>query len=63
MGTVTITGCPNAYCRSIASVIPLMDLFDKGMPPISGGVLDQSASFVEACSFFNREESIARANS
>jgi hypothetical protein len=36
--------------------IDLIDLFGKGMPPISGGVLDQSASFIDAVQFFESEE-------
>lgn len=36
--------------------IDLFDLFGKGLSPISGGVLDQSASFVYASQFFDAEE-------
>jgi hypothetical protein len=61
MGIETIRGCPNHYCREVADAIPLMDLFEKGLPPISGGTLDQSASFLEACRIFRNEETLAGA--
>jgi hypothetical protein len=61
MGTTQLKGCPSEYCNSIASVVPLVDLFGKGMPPIAGGVLDQSAWFIEASRIFNREEAMIRA--
>lgn len=38
----------------------MIDLFEKGLPPITGGVLDQSASFIAAASFFQSEESKVR---
>ncbi|HUP80694.1 MAG TPA: hypothetical protein VM260_19245, partial [Pirellula sp.] len=47
-GTIEIKGCPNEYCREVACVIPMIDLFEKGLPPVNGGVLDQSAWFVDA---------------
>jgi hypothetical protein len=55
-GVFAIEGCPNSYCRSIVTSIDLIDLFGKGMPPINGGVLDQSASFIDAVQFFESEE-------
>ena len=60
-GVVNLHGCPNKFCRSITSTIPLIDLFHKGMPPIAGGSLDQSASFVDACQFFSTQENIIKA--
>ena len=38
----------------------MFDLFEKGLPPISGGVLDQSVSFIHAAQFFESEESKVR---
>jgi hypothetical protein len=40
----------------MVTLIDLCDLFGKGMPPIAGGTLDQSASFVNAVQFFDNEE-------
>lgn len=56
MGRVTISGCPNEYCREVAPFTKLADLFEKGIPPIAGGALDQSASFLEACRILRSEE-------
>ena len=47
-GWVEIPGCPNAYCGEMINVSELIDFFHKGLPPISGGVLDQSAWFLHA---------------
>lgn len=38
-----------------------IDLFEKGMPPIAGGSLDQSATFVEAAAELNRAENAIKA--
>jgi len=38
-------------------VIMLAELFEKGLPPIAGGVLDQAKIFVDAASFIFREKS------
>jgi hypothetical protein len=38
----------------------LIDLFHKGMMPISGGVLDQSNWFVDAAQFVASEDSKIR---
>lgn len=55
-GVFAVDGCPNAFCSSMVTPIDLFELFGKGLPPISGGVLDQSASFVHASQFFESEE-------
>ena len=42
--------CPRAYVGAeISDVIGLAELYEKGLPPISGGVLDQSEWFADAC--------------
>lgn len=40
-------GCPQDYCSGMGRLINLVDLFHKGMPPVNGGVLDQTYSFLE----------------
>jgi hypothetical protein len=55
-GTFAIDGCPNAFCRSIVNSIDLIDMLGKGMPPVAGGMLDQSVSFIHAAHFFEQEE-------
>jgi len=42
------------------SSLDLFDLFNKGLPPIAGGVLDQSIGFIEAAQFFESEEGKVR---
>lgn len=56
-GVVAIIGCPSRACTGVGSVCQLIDLFDKGLPPIAGGALDQSASFLAAVSILHNEES------
>lgn len=55
-GCFEIDGCPNAFCKGTVNAIDLFDLFEKGLPPVSGGVLDQSVSFIAAAQFFDSEE-------
>lgn len=55
-GFVRVIGCPNNYCREVATAISLFSLFDKGLPPIAGGVLDQSAWFIEASKVMQSEQ-------
>jgi hypothetical protein len=50
-------------CGDIAYVARLADLFEKGMPPIAGGALDQSAWFLDAVSFLRSDEANLRAKS
>jgi hypothetical protein len=59
-GVFELDGCPNRYCSPVVRSIDLIDLFEKGIPPITGGVLDQSASFIEAARFFESEEGKVR---
>lgn len=58
---MSITTCPNQYCREVATLIPLADLFAKGLPPVEGGVLDQSAWFLQAARILEREEETIKA--
>ncbi len=53
--------CPNQYCREVAPLIPLADLFGKGIPPVAGGVLDQSAWFLQAARILERDEETIKA--
>jgi len=38
----------------------MIDFFNDGMMPVSGGVLDQSAWFLSAVRFVNRDENEIR---
>ena len=55
-GAFEIDGCPNTFCSGIVSTIDIIDLFGKGLPPVAGGTLDQSVSFINAVRFFESEE-------
>ena len=36
------------------------DLYEKGLPPIAGGVLDQAAWFIDAASFIWSEQAVQK---
>ena len=55
-GTVKIVGCPNAMIRELVPVIELIDFFWDKVMPVAGGLLDQSASFVQAARCFKYDE-------
>lgn len=59
-GAVRIDGCPNDYCRSVINTVSMVELFGKGLPPVAGGVLDQSAWFLEASRILESEDSRAK---
>jgi hypothetical protein len=40
----------------MVTLIDVIDLFGKGLPPVAGGTLDQSVSFIQAAAFFESEE-------
>jgi hypothetical protein len=42
-------------------VVKLADLFDKGMPPVQGGALDQSAWFLDAVAILRNDEAAVKA--
>lgn len=55
-----VPGCPQAFVRPILAALRLADLFDKGLPPVTGGVLDQANWFVEFYTALQNEDSRAR---
>jgi hypothetical protein len=59
-GRIAIQGCPKQYCREIVPSISLIDLFQKGLPPVAGGTLDQSVWFLEAAKILGNEEAQAK---
>lgn len=48
--------CPNQYCREMSQVVTLADMVDKGVLPVAGGALDQSAWFMAAARILERDE-------
>jgi len=39
-------------CSGMRSTIEAINLFHEGLPPVGGGSLDQSATFLEAARFY-----------
>jgi len=60
-GFILVEGCPNRECGDIIDAIFAFDLFAKGTPPIVGGLLDQSAWFVEAAQRLRHDEAMIKA--
>lgn len=60
-GHVDILGCPQRECSSIVDAVELIDLFRKGLPPVSGGTLDQSVWFLDAARILEHEEAKLKA--
>ncbi len=51
-GRIDVAGCPRVDVpRNCWDVIAYADLFERGLPPDAGGVLDQAANFVEAARY------------
>jgi NADPH-dependent 7-cyano-7-deazaguanine reductase QueF-like protein len=47
-GVFEITQCPIEWIEDwVWQMIELSELYEKGLPPVAGGVLDQSAYFVK----------------
>ena len=55
-GYVRLDGCPNTFCASVVPVIDVIDMIAKGLLPVAGGTLDQSASLIQAARWFESEE-------
>lgn len=50
---ITIEGCPNRWVgRDAIDFIHACELTRKGLPPVSGGQLDQTRCFTEAYAFW-----------
>lgn len=62
-GMVNVSGCPKDFCYPVATATRLVDLFDKGLPPVAGGSLDQSVWFLEAARILRNDEAQIRIDS
>lgn len=61
LGYFSLTTCPVQFVDDDCSeLIRLAVLFEMGLPPVAGGVLDQSHWFVEACAFLWAEQAYHR---
>ncbi len=57
IGTIDICDCPMMVISSdIQEVIEYAELYRKGLPPVQGGSLDQSKSFIVAANFIYKEQ-------
>lgn len=55
-GTVRITDCPLLLIsQDVWETVELAELYEKGLAPVAGGVLDQAACFIEAARLIWRE--------
>ncbi len=66
-GIFTVTQCPlDEVDADVFDLIDDAELFEKGLPPVAGGTLDQCDWFVDACKFIwaelARHESELRIN-
>ena len=56
-GRMAITDCPEKFITpDIWQFIQIADLWEKGIPPIAGGSLEQSQNFVFATGFYFGEK-------
>jgi hypothetical protein len=56
-GEFEIVGCPQTFVTDdIWQMLHYCDLYEKGLPPIGGGALDQTRIFTDAASFVWREQ-------
>jgi NADPH-dependent 7-cyano-7-deazaguanine reductase QueF-like protein len=56
-GELEIKECPlKIITADIWETLELADFWEKGLPPIGGGVLDQTQNFVEAARFVFSEK-------
>jgi len=61
-GRIEIVGCPYDEIRGMLGLIDMFDLFDHGAMPIAGGVLNQSAWFINARNHWKRENARVKAD-
>lgn len=63
-GWIVIDSCPQRWIgRDTIELVECMSLFRRGLPPVAGGVLDQTHWFVSAASFYQNEYERERARS
>lgn len=60
-GRFETSECPQQIARPMVAAVEMFDMADKGHLPVSGGVLDQSAWFIEAYRFYSADVERARA--
>ena len=48
-GEFELTECPQAYAAEMAEVLHYAVMYEKGLPPVAGGTLEQTHWFTTAC--------------
>lgn len=60
-GWLVIDRCPHSMVDArVAEIVRYADLYEKGLPPVAGGALDQCQGFVDACVFLMREKELVK---
>jgi len=60
-GKWELTQCPlEILTPDVLQTIELAELYEKGLPPVAGGVLDQANIFIESCRFIFRIEAVLK---
>jgi len=61
-GTFDLASCPKEYATDdVWEMLAAADLAAKGLPPVAGGQLDQTKSFLQAARFIWNEQAAAKA--
>ena len=61
-GRAVFVGCPLIHLDSdLWQLLECAELLGKGLPPVAGGVLDQSGWFLAAAAFVNGEKAMWKA--
>jgi hypothetical protein len=56
-GQIDITECPlEMITEDVWQIIRFAELYEKGLPPIAGGVLEQAKVFIDAAQFVMNEK-------
>ena len=60
-GFFQLQGCPQSFVRPLVAAIRISDMFTKSqLPPVAGGSLDQSASFLNFVEQLAAEEMLVK---
>lgn len=60
-GRFSVTECPRKLVPHEAwEMIEAADMTRRGLPPVAGGSLDQTQTFLDACRFIWADESVYR---
>jgi len=61
-GTVEITQCPlELVTPDVWEIIRLVEFYEKGLPPVAGGTLNQAKVFNDAAMFVMKEKNYWKA--